>query len=157
MQFIAERNKWEQHLGKGKRGRRGGKRGKKGRAIFLSKTVSHRGNISYIFKGCTEETFWREIQHLHEGLWEFSTCVSLFLHGKIPGSSCVVWKTVGIHSQCGYFFYRYCIELRTWLFKLCKKKNLCHFRCNRFSAFVTRQEKVGGEQKLSSRAPALFL
>lgn len=115
MQFIAERNEWEQHLGKGRKGRRG-------RAVFLSKTGSHRGNISYVFKGCTEETFWREIQHLHEGLWEFSTCVSLFLHGKIPGSSCVVWKTVGIHSQCGYFFYRYRTKLRTWLFKLCKKR-----------------------------------
>lgn len=150
MQFIAERNKWEQHLGKGKKGRGG-------RAVFLSKAVSHRGDIPYVFKGCTEETFWREIQHLHEGLWEFSTCVSLFLHGKIPGSSCVVWKTVGIHSQCGYFFYRYCIELWTWLFKLCKKRIYAISDVMAFQAFVTCQEKVGGEQKISSRVPALFL
>lgn len=147
-----ERKEWEQHT------MEGGVVG--GRKAFLSKEEAvsfqsiHGENISYLFKGCTKEAFWWEIQHLHESLRELSACVSLFLHGKIPGSSCVVWKTIGVHSQCGYVFHRYRIGLLTLAFPFTQREFV---PCQR-QRLLSRVRKMGSRgQKKPARTPALFL
>lgn len=68
-------------------------------------------NFYDCYIGGSEE--WQEAAGVPGGVSELSSRFPVLLHGEIPGSRCVDGEKAGVHTQCGYFLYRYWLSAFT--------------------------------------------